>query len=68
MLWRVIKEVTDEEMGDFRGRSFEAFTFVGLAVGPDVFEKDGREIMEYSLPMISNYLLILVQIYFFEKI
>ena len=61
MLWRVIKEATDEEMGDFRGRAFEALTFVGLS---DVFEKDGREIMEYSLPMMSNYLRILVQIFF----
>ena len=42
MLWTVIKEATDEDMGDFRGRAFEALTFVGLAVGPDVFENDGK--------------------------
>eukprot|EP00494_Astrolonche_serrata_P024862 UN25122 len=53
-LFRIVRELTDEEMGDFRGRALEALTFVGLAVGKKHFLKDAKDIMKYTLQLIST--------------
>jgi len=53
-LFQIINTATSTEYGDLRGRAFEALTFIGLAVGREMFLGDAKNLMEYSIPLMKQ--------------
>ncbi|KAJ5075985.1 arm repeat superfamily protein [Anaeramoeba ignava] len=53
-LKNILHQATDKQYEVLRGKTFECISYIGQAVGKEIFEKDGKEIMEMMTKNIEE--------------